>query len=244
MTTKLLMPKATAVWLVENTTLTFGQIARFCGLHELEIKGIADGDVAAGVAGLNPILSGQLTEAEIERCQQEPEADLQILEKTDLPEVHSRAKGPRFTSMTKRTEKPDAIAWLVKNYPALSDAAIGRLLATTKDTIKGIRDRTHWNIANIKPNNPVLLGLITQADLEREVNKIRPSRMAKLEAQNEEGMPEDAAAESGAHNPFAAALAAYAHAAKQKMQPKPDDEPTVESVFGPASTTTADDDEE
>jgi len=241
--TKLLMPKATAVWLVENTTLTFAQIAQFCGLHELEIKGIADGDVAAGVAGLNPILAGQLTEAEIERCQEDTAAELKILEKTDLPEVLSRAKGPRFTSMTKRTEKPDAIAWLVKNYPAMSDAAIGRLLATTKDTIKGIRDRTHWNIANIKPNNPVLLGLISEADLEREVAKIRPSRLAKLEAQNEEEAGAEAAADTGAHNPFAAALAAYATAAKQKMQHKPE-EPTVESVFGTSAPISSEDEEE
>jgi hypothetical protein len=232
---KLLMPKATAVWLVENTTLTFGQIAKFCEMHELEVKGIADGDVAIGVAGLNPILSGQLLDTEIKRCEADPATELQMVVRDDLPEVKLRAKGPRFTSMTKRTEKPDAIAWLVKNYPAMSDAAIGRLLATTKDTIASIRDRTHWNIANIKPQNPVLLGLFSQAELDKEVGKIRVSRIARVEAARvaEEGPAEAPAADSGANNPFAAALAAYAKAAKDKMQPtKKEEEPTVESVFG------------
>lgn len=235
MSSKLLMPKATAVWLVENTTLTFDQIAKFCGLHELEVKGIADGDVAAGVAGLNPVLSGQLLDEEIKKGEADPAHALQIVVKEDLPEVMIRAKGPRFTSMTKRSEKPDAIAWLVKNYPAMSDAAIGRLLATTKDTIKSIRERTHWNIANIKPNNPVLMGLVTNADLEKEVGKIRPSRLAKVAREVEAEAPEAEAEESvdkNAPNPFAAALAAYAQAAKDKMTKPAEDEPTVESVFG------------
>lgn len=230
---KLLMPKATAVWLVENTTLTFPQIARFCGLHELEIKGIADGDVAVGVLGLDPVQSSQLTEAEIKRCEADPAADLQLIDR-DLPEVSTRGKGPRYTPMTKRTEKPDAVAWLVKNYPALSDAAVGRLLATTKDTIKSIRDRTHWNIANIKPQNPVLMGLCSQRDLEAELAKIRPSRLAAAQAEVEPGADDVADHEGAAPaeaNPFAAALAAYASAARQKVQA----EPTAESVFGTSS---------
>lgn len=228
---KLLMPKATAVWLVENTTLTFTQIAKFCELHELEVKGIADGDVAAGVLGLDPMQSGQLTSEEIKRCEADPSAHLAIV-KRDLPEVQTRAKGPRYTPMTKRTEKPDAIAWLIKNYPALSDAAIGRLLATTKDTIKGIRERSHWNIANIKPQNPVLTGLCSQKDLQAEIDRIRPSRLAALgtgqaatDDENADGETAEAPAEA---NPFAAALAAYAQAAQKKVHA----EPTIESVFG------------
>lgn len=234
MTTKLLMPKATAVWLIENTTLTFRQIATFTSLHELEVKGIADGDVAAGVLGLSPIQSGQLTAEEIKRCEAEPEADLNIVER-DLPEVMTRAKGPRYTPVTKRNEKPDAIAWLIKNYPGMSDAGIGRLLATTKDTIKSIRERTHWNIANIKPNNPVLMGLCSSADLELEVSKIRKSKQhlnadaQAMATETEETDGEEATSKSeGGANPFAAALAAYAQAAQKKVK----GEPTVEDVFG------------
>lgn len=229
---KLLMPKATAVWLVENTTLTFDQISTFTGLHKLEVKGIADGDVAAGVLGLSPVQSGQLTAEEIKRCEGDDTAELQLIER-DLPEVQVRAKGPRYTPMTKRVEKPDAIAWIIKNYPGMSDAAIGRLLATTKDTIKSIRDRTHWNIANIKPNNPVLMGLCSQRDMELEVSKIRKSKQNPVIAEGED-VPEGAEAEegTGGANPFAAALAAYATAAQKKVHA----EPTVESVFGEKKT--------
>lgn len=236
---KLLMPKATAVWLVENTTLTFDQIAAFTGLHKLEVKGIADGDVATGVLGLSPVQGGQLTAEEIKRCEADADAALQMVER-DLPEVQLRAKGPRYTPMTKRQEKPDAIAWLVKNYPGMSDAAIGRLLATTKDTIKSIRERTHWNIANIKPNNPVLMGLCSQRDLEAEIAKIRKSKQNPQPGEAAEGVEgeelegSEEAAASGEANPFAAALAAYATAAQKKVQA----EPTVESVFGEKKTGT------
>ncbi len=236
---RLLMPKATAVWLVENTTLTFTQIAKFCELHELEVKGIADGDVASGVLGLNPVQAGQLTDEEIKRCEADSAASLQMV-KRDLPEVKVRAKGPRYTPMTKRTEKPNAIAWLIKTYPAMSDAAIGRLLATTKDTIKGIRDRTHWNIANIKPENPVLMGLCSQRDLDAELSKIRPSRMAAMQPDQpemEDDGAESAAEGTGQGNPFAAALAAYAQAAQKKVHA----EPTIESVFGDSPQAEASD---
>jgi hypothetical protein len=156
----------------------------------------------------------------------------------DLPEVKTRSKGPRYTPMTKRTEKPDAIAWLIKNHPALSDAAIGRLLATTKDTIKSIRDRTHWNIANIKPQNPVLSGLCSQKDLEAEVSKIRPSRLAAAKSESGEAEEIEAGEEQGGEaNPFAAALAAYASAARRKVQA----EPTAESVFGTPSADSPED---
>ena len=154
-----LMPKATAVWLVDNTALTFYQIAVFCGLHPLEVKGIANGDVAQGIKGLDPISNGQLTRAELERCQEDPSAYLEIAEsKRDIPAAKPR-KGARYTPLSKRQERPDAIAWFVRNHPELNDAEIGRLVGTTKPTIQSIRERTHWNMGQITPVDPVTLGL-------------------------------------------------------------------------------------
>ncbi|CAO3429647.1 DUF1013 domain-containing protein [Azospirillum doebereinerae] len=160
-----LMPKATAVWLVENTSLSFEQIAAFCGMHSLEVQAIADGEVAVGMVGLDPVANGQLTKAEIERCEKNEDLRLKLLV-VDLPQVAARSKGPRYTPITKRGDKPDAVAWLLKNHPELSDAQTCRLIGTTKPTIAAVRDRTHWNAANIKPRNPVLLGLCTQRELE------------------------------------------------------------------------------
>jgi len=160
-----LMPKATAVWLVENTALSFEQIAAFCGLHHLEVQAIADGEVAVGMVGLDPVANGQLTKAEIARCEKDPNARLKLLV-PDLPQPAARSKGPRYTPITKRGDKPDAIAWLIKHHPELSDAQLSRMIGTTKPTIAAVRDRTHWNAANIKPRNPVLLGLCTQRELE------------------------------------------------------------------------------
>lgn len=165
-----LMPKATAVWLVENTTLTFDQIAEFCGLHKLEIQAIADGEVAVSIVGLDPVYNGQLTLDEIKRCEADPRARLKMT-KRDLPMPVTRTKGARYTPVSKRGEKPDAIAYLLKNYPELLDAQIARLLGTTKETIAKVRDRSHWNTTNIKPQNPVLLGLCKQADLEAAVKR-------------------------------------------------------------------------
>ncbi len=167
-----LMPKATAVWLVENTALTFDQIAAFCGLHALEVKAIADGEVAAGMVGLDPVVAGQLTKAELERCEANPRAKL-VLQTQDLPQPLQRSKGPRYTPVTKRGDKPDAIAWLVKTHPELSDTQISRLIGTTKPTIAAVRDRTHWNAQNIKPRNPVLLGLCTQREMEEALAHLR-----------------------------------------------------------------------
>ena len=167
-----LMPKATAVWLVENTALTFEQIAAFCGLHSLEIKAIADGEVAVGMVGLDPIANGQLSKGEIERCEKDPDAKLRMLVQ-DLPQPIARSKGPRYTPVTKRGDKPDAIAWVVKQFPDLSDAQISKLIGTTKPTIAAVRDRTHWNAQNIKPRSPVLLGLCTQRELEEALSTIR-----------------------------------------------------------------------
>jgi len=156
-----LMPKATAVWLVDNTALTFDQIADFCGLHALEIKGIADGDVAQGIKGLDPVAAGQLTRAEIERCQKDSSARLKLSESQhDLPEVKPR-KGPRYTPVSRRQDRPDAIAWLLRHHPELTDAQVTKLVGTTKPTIQSIRDRSHWNSPNIKPVDPVTLSLHT-----------------------------------------------------------------------------------
>jgi hypothetical protein len=169
---KPLMPKATAVWLINNTALTFDQIAEFCGLHPLEVQGIADGEVAVGMVGLDPVANGQVTQAEIDRCVQDPAARLQMA-KRDIPMPATRTKGPRYTPVSKRQDKPDAIAWLLRHHPELADSQIARLIGTTKPTIQAIRDRTHWNAPNIRPKDPVLLGLCTQTDLNSAVEKAR-----------------------------------------------------------------------
>lgn len=163
-----LMPKATAVWLVENTGLTFEQIADFCGLHSLEIQAIADGEVAISMQGLDPVASGEVTQEEIERCQQDAGLRLNPAKST-IPEIRTRPKGARYTPVSKRQDRPDAIAWLVKNYAELTDAQISKLIGTTKPTINAVRDRTHWNSANIKAQNPVGLGLCSEADLEKVI---------------------------------------------------------------------------
>ena len=163
-----LMPKATAVWLVENTALTFLQIADFCGLHKLEVQAIADDEMAMGIHGLDPIAGGELMKEELDRCIADSSAKLEIA-KQDIPLPKARHKGARYTPVSKRQDRPDAIAWLVKNHPELTDAQISKLIGTTKPTINAIRDRTHWNMANIKPQNPVALGLCVSADLETVV---------------------------------------------------------------------------
>lgn len=165
-----LMPKATAVWLVENTALTFEQIAAFCGLHALEVQAIADGEVAAQMQGLDPVANGQITAEEIKRCEQDPAARLELA-KEALPEPLVKHKGPRYTPISKRQDKPDAIAWLLKNHPELSDGQISKLVGTTKPTIAAVRDRTHWNSPNIKPRHPVALGLCTLPELEAAVQR-------------------------------------------------------------------------
>jgi hypothetical protein len=162
-----LMPKATAVWLVENTTLTFEQIAEFCGVHPLEVQAIADGEVAIGIVGQDPVANGQLTREEIVRCEGSAEARLRLLAVQVV--AHAKAKGARYTPVSKRQDKPDAIAWLVKHHPELSDAQLCKLIGTTKDTIAKVRDRSHWNTTNIKPRNPVTLGLCSEPDLEKAV---------------------------------------------------------------------------
>ena len=147
-----LMPKATAVWLVDNTTLTFEQIAEFCGLHPLEVQGIADDEVAIGIQGQDPIGSNELTRAEIERCEANIRAKLRR-SKSDLPQPKRRTKGPRYTPVAKRQDKPDAIAWLLRHHPELKDSQIVKLVGTTKNTIQAVRDRSHWNTPNIRPRD-------------------------------------------------------------------------------------------
>lgn len=177
-----LMPKATAVWLVDNTTLTFDQIADFCGLHPLEVQGIADGDVAANMAGQDPVGTGQVTREEIERCEANADERLKLIE-SDMPAPKKR-KGPRYTPVSKRQDRPDAIAWLVRNHGELSDAQIGKLIGTTKPTISSIRERTHWNMSNLKPTDPVTLGLCTQIELDEAIQKaaVRVEKQAAKKA--------------------------------------------------------------
>lgn len=184
--TEILMPKATAVWLVDNTSLTFDQIADFCGLHPLEVKGIADGDVAMGVRGADPISNGQLTREEIEQAEENSDFRMSAV-KPKYSELHkpSKRRGPRYTPLSRRQNRPDAIAWLVRNHPELSDAQISKLIGTTKTTIGAVRERTHWNSANIKPTDPVSLGLCSQIDLDEQVKKAS-SRRKKLEEENPE----------------------------------------------------------
>lgn len=169
---QLLMPKATAVWMVDNTTLIFEQIADFCGLHKLEIQAIADGEVVSGMAGSDPVASGQIERSEIDKAEADPEYRMKLAE-SDFPQPMSRPKGPRYTPIAKRQDKPDAIAWLLRQHPELSDAQIGRLVGTTKPTINSIRDRTHWNNANLRPRSPVEIGLSTHMELTEAVEKAR-----------------------------------------------------------------------
>ncbi len=166
-----LMPKATAVWLVENTALSFDQIADFCKLHPLEVKAIADGDAAQGIKGMDPISTSQLSRDEIEKAEGDPSIRLHMSDpKVRLPEAKKK-KGPRYTPVSRRQDRPNAILWLVRNHPELKDAQIMRLVGTTKSTIQGIRERTHWNAAALQPMDPVTLGLCTQIDLDFEVQR-------------------------------------------------------------------------
>ena len=166
-----LMRKATAVWLLDNTTLTFRQIASFCGLHELEVSGIADGEVASGIRGIDPIINSQLTAEEIKRCEADEQLDLQLF-KNPAAVGEKKSRGPKYTPLSKRQDKPAAIAWLVKFHPEITDGQISKLIGTTKNTIKAIRERTHWNINNLTPTDPVILGLCKQLELQKILDKI------------------------------------------------------------------------
>ena len=177
MTSKPIMATATAVWLVDNTTLTFRQIADFCGLHVLEVQGIADGETAIGIQGFDPIVNTQLDAAEIKKGEADP--DHKLILKENLAAIgEERRRGPRYTPLSKRQDRPAAIAWLLKNHPELSTAQISKLIGTTKPTIKNVQDRTHWNINNIQPTDPVALGLCRQIELDDAV-RLAGERMSK-----------------------------------------------------------------
>ena len=186
-----LMPKATAVWLVESTALTFEQISKFCGLHELEVQAIADGEVATGIQGLDPIAGGELTQEELDRCTADPGTQL-VIAKSDIPIPKARSKGARYTPISKRQDRPDAIAWILRNHPELTDAQISKLIGTTKPTINAIRERSHWNMPNIKPQNPIGLGLCYAVDLEKVVALAR-SRAKTVHKSTAEPIPESKA---------------------------------------------------
>jgi len=203
-----LMPKATAVWLVENTSLTFEQVAAFCGLHPLEVKGIADGEVAQGIVGRSPVVSGELSEAEIARCQADPNAELAMLEPAvDLS--NAARKGPRYKPINKRQETPNAILWLLRSHAELTDGQVARLVGTTKPTIESIRSRTHWNMQAIKPTDPVSLGLCSQVDLDTAVTLARRRQERKAsQAKKDAAKAEKAAAAAAAAKAEAAAAPA------------------------------------
>ena len=172
-----LMQKATAVWLVENTSLTFRQIATFCGLHELEISGIADGEVAQGIRGMDPISTNQLTREEIENCERNADRNLELMI-NPAAKGEKKRRGPKYTPLSKRQDKPSAILWLVKFHPELTDGQISKLVGTTKNTIQSIRQRSHWNINNIQPLDPVALGLCKQVELDLQVERISKKNVA------------------------------------------------------------------
>ena len=180
-----LMQKATAVWLVENTSLTFRQIATFCGLHELEISGIADGEVAQGIRGMDPISTNQLTREEIENCERNADRNLELMI-NPAAKGEKKRRGPKYTPLSKRQDKPSAILWLVKFHPELTDGQISKLVGTTKNTIQSIRQRSHWNINNIQPLDPVALGLCKQVELDLQVERSSKKNAAVKENSDDE----------------------------------------------------------
>jgi uncharacterized protein len=214
-----LMPKATAVWLVENTALTFDQVADYCNLHILEVQAIADGEVAPGMQGLDPTASGQLTKEEITRCEANA-TDRMKMAKPTIPLPKARQKGARYTPISKRQDRPDAISWLLRSYPELSDAQIGRLIGTTKPTINAIRDKTHRNTSTIKPQSPVYLGLCTAPDLENMITTAR-SRAGTSQSAIEPLPPISASDQDTKQEPLI-----------EEVRSRPEVIPTAEEVFG------------
>ena len=182
MSNKPFMPKATAVWLVENTKISFKQIADFCDLHELEIKGIADGDVAKGIRAYNPILAGQLTREEIEECSKDNGRPLTLIKK--VLDIKSEKKTNRYIPLSKRQDRPEAVLWLTKNYPQLSDGQIAKLVGSTKNTISSIRTKSYWNSANLSPKDPVVANLCSQNDIKKAVDKVN-RKLAKKQKEAE-----------------------------------------------------------
>ena len=233
-----LMPKATAVWLVDNTSLSFEQIAEFCGMHMLEVKGIADGDVAAGIRGKNPVSAGELTREEISKAEKDPEYRLKVAtSKVQIPEIKQK-KRPRYTPVSRRQDRPNAVLWLLRNHSELKDSQIMGLVGTTKPTIQQIRDRTHWNSANLVPQDPVTLGLCSQVDLDAEVAKAA-SRLEK--ERRAMGLPPVEADETLLP---ASETTSYQPGATAEDQAGEETTPTAENVFGAAPSAGKDDDAE
>lgn len=222
---QILMPKATAVWLIDNTSLTFVQIADFCGLHHLEVKGIADGDVAGGVLGRDPIAGGQLDRDEITKGEADPDYRLKASGQSEIEEIRSKSrKGARYTPISKRQEKPNAIAWVLKFHPEITDPQIVKLLGTTKTTIQSVRDRSHWNASNIRATDPVSLGLCTQTELDAVVERARERARKRGELVDEDLSP-------GVEFPGAEPEAEAAFEVEDDYEDERRDEPTVDSVF-------------
>jgi uncharacterized protein len=219
--TEILMPKATAVWLVENTSLTFEQIADFCGLHPLEVRGIADGDVARDIRGADPLVNGQLTREELEKAQNDSNYRMKAVISRHAELLKPAKKAPKYTPVSRRQDRPDAIMWFVRNHPEVPDAQIAKLLGTTKATIESVRNRTHWNSANIKPVDPVTLGLVGQLQLDEVIRKAADKK-AKEDAKNGVLQPIEPAAEE-------APAPSYEEEETDRFA---DGEPTAESVFG------------
>jgi hypothetical protein len=223
--TKPLMPKATAVWLVDNTSLTFEQIADFCGLHPLEVKGIADEDVAKGIKGQDPVTSGQLTREQIEEAEKNPKARLKMAPpKHKMPAVRQK-KAPRYTPVSKRQDKPDAVYWILRNHPEFADADIIKLIGTTKATIQKIRERSHWNATNIKAVDPVTLGLCSQLELDLAVTRAGVKRDRAIKRAEKAGAKLKSIAETTGATPAVAADTVPAAAPDPLEFPAEDDSP-------------------
>ena len=223
--TDILYPKATAVWLVDNTSLTFDQIADFCGLHPLEVKGIADGEVARDIRGADPIANGQLSREELDAAEKNPSYRMKAQKSRHAELLKTNKKAPKYTPVSRRQDRPDAIAWFVKHHPEVTDAQIAKLLGTTKATIESVRGRTHWNTANIKPVDPVTLGLVGQLELDAVVKKAADKRAKEL------------AKAGGATLQPAGEAEPQVEIHEPELSDEEDDgrrraEPTVEGVFG------------
>ena len=228
--TQPLMPKATAVWLVDNTSLTFEQIAQFCGMHLLEVKGIADGDVAQGVRGKNPVTAGELSRDEISASEADPDRRLKLsTSKVKIPEIKVK-KRPRYTPVSRRQDRPNAVLWILRNHAELKDSQIMRLVGTTKPTIAQIRDRSHWNSANLVPQDPVMLGLCSQMDLDTEVEKAA-KRVAK--ERKAMGLPPIEATDTLL--PTAETTGYELPATGESAPAEEDAAPTAENIFGDAA---------
>jgi hypothetical protein len=229
----ILMPKATAVWLVDNTSLTFEQIADFCGLHPLEVKGIADGEVARDIRGADPIANGQLLREELDAAQASPAYRMRAQKSRHAELLKPAKKAPRYTPVSRRQDRPDAIAWFLRNHPEVPDSQVSKLLGTTKATIDQVRNRSHWNTGNIKPVDPVTLGLVTQLELDGVVMKAAQKK-AKDDARKgivSDGPSLRPAAETGLVDPAAEARAAAAAAAESDAEPAPSKPVSDKDVF-------------